>query len=334
MTPAELGKSIRANKVPPLVYLYGSESFFIEQAVAAIVTMIPADAQDFNLQVCHARDVSTDVIVDTLRTFPVFADRRLVVVRSADKLNAADLDALLSYVEDPVPESVLCLVGEKIDRRKKFFQVFQKKGALVEYKRLYENQLPAFVRDYAAERNFRFTEEAMALFSRRSGSGLQEVVGELDKLFQYVGAETAVIDAEDVRQIVSDTRADSIFDMTNSVGRRDVGEALRLLGRLLADGIVPLVVLAMLTRHFRQLWMARELLDDGVGRADLSRRIGINPYFVDGLMTQAKLFNRRQFQHIFELLLTTDLALKSSGNSPVALLEQLLLEIARLAEAA
>lgn len=333
MTPAELGKSIRANKVPSLVYLYGSESFFIEQAVTAIVATIPADAHDFNLQICHARDIGADVLVDTLRTFPVFAERRLVVVRSADKLNAADLETLLPYVEDPVPESILCLVGEKVDRRKKFFQQFQKKGALVEYKRLYENQLPAFVRDYAAERNFRFTEEGMALFSRRSGSSLQEVVGELDKLFQYVGAEATVIDVEDVRQIVSDTRADSIFDMTNAIGRREIGEALRLLGRLLADGIVPLVILAMLTRHFRQLWMARELLDEGVGRADLSRRIGVNPYFIDGLMAQARLFQRRQFQRIFELLLATDLALKSSGNSPAALLEQLLLEIARLAEA-
>jgi len=334
MTPAELGKSLRANQVPPLVYLYGSEQFFIDQAVTGMIATIPADARDFNLQVCHAREVAVETLVDALRTFPVFADRRLVVIRSADKLNAADLDVLLSYVENPVPESTLCLVGEKIDRRKKFFQVFQKRGALVEYKRLYENQLPAFVRDYAAERNYRFTEDAMALFSRRCGASLQEVVGELDKLFQYVGTDTGVIDVEDVRQIVSDTRADSIFDMTNAVGRREVGEALRLLGRLLADGIVPLVILSMLTRHFRQLWMARELLDDGVGRADLSRRIGINPYFVDGLMAQARLFNRRQFQRLFELLLTTDLALKSSGGSPAALLEQLLLEIARLPDQA
>lgn len=331
MTPAELAKLIRANTVPPLIYLFGSEQFFIDRAVTQIVATIPKEAQDFNLQITHGRETAIDVVLDTLRTFPVFAERRLIVLRNADKLTAADFEALLSYIGQPVPESILLLVGEKIDRRKKFFQVFQKQGALVEYKRLYENQLPAFVRDYAAEQGYSLTEEAMALFARRCGASLQEVVGELEKLFQYVG-ESGLVDVEAVRQIVSDTRTDSIFDMTNAVGQRKVGEALRLLGRLLAEGIAPLVVLAMLTRHFRQLWMARELLDDGVGRSDLSRRIGVNPYFVDGIMSQARLFARQQYRTIFERLLATDLALKSSGGSAAALLEQLLLDVARLPE--
>jgi DNA polymerase-3 subunit delta len=331
MTPAELGKTIRGNKVPPLVYLYGPEQFFVDQAVGQITATIPPDAQDFNLQVAHGRDIPIETLIDSLRTFPVFADRRLVVLRNADKLSASDLETLQAYIEDPVPESILLLVGEKIDKRKKFFQQFAKHGALVEYKRLYDNQLPAFVRDYVAGRNFQLTEDALALFSRRCGATLQEVVGELDKLMQYVG-DGGLIDVEDVRQIVSDTRTDSIFDMTNAIGQRQVGEALRLLGRLLAEGIVPLVILSMLTRHFRQLWMTRELLDEGVARTDLARRIGINPYFVDGLMSQARLFGRRQFKSTFERLLATDLALKSSGGSPAALLEQLLLDIARLPE--
>jgi len=331
MTPAELSKMVRSHKVPPLVYLYGAEQFFIDQAVAQVTATIPADARDFNLQITHGREIAIDTLLDGLRTFPVFAERRLLILRSADKLNAADLEVLLTYVENPVPESILLLVGEKIDKRKKFFQQFAKHGALVEYKRLYENQLPAFVRDYAAERNFRLTEDAMALFSRRCGATLQEVVGELEKLIQYVGAG-GVIDVEDVRQIVSDTRADSIFDLTNAIGNRQIGEALRLLGRLLAEGVVPLVILSMLTRHFRQLWMTRELIDEGVARTDLSRRIGINPYFVDGLMAQARLFGRRQFKSAFERLLATDLALKSSGGNPAALLEQLLLDIAHLSD--
>ncbi len=328
MTPAELQKSIKSNNLPELVYLFGPEKFFLDRSVRQITdAVVPEDARDFNLQIFYAKESQIDAVVDSVRTLPVFSPRRLVLVKDADKLSAADLDSLATYIEDPVPETCLVFVGEKIDRRKKFFQSFKKKGALVEFKGLYENQIPSVVKDQAAASGYNFTEDAMALFCRRSGTSLQEIDGELQKLFQYVGQDKKLVDVEDVDAIVSDTRVDSIFDMVNAIGRREAGEALRLLGRLLDEGIAPLVVLSMLTRHFRQLWMSRELIDEGVGRTDISRRISVNPYFIDGLLSQAKLFNQKQYRRSFEIFLATDIALKSTGSNPGAMLEELLLEI-------
>jgi hypothetical protein len=66
------------------------------------------------------------------------------------------------------------------------------------------------------------TEDALALFCRRVGSNLQEVHGELTKLFAYLGERT-LADAADVAAVVSDTRVDSIFDLTNALGGREKG---------------------------------------------------------------------------------------------------------------
>jgi len=328
MTPADLQKAIRTNEIPELLYLFGSERFFLERALQQLTdAVVQPDARDFNMQVCHGRETGIESILDSVRTLPVFAPRRLVIIKDADKLTASDLDALTGYIEEPVPESCLVLIGEKVDRRKKFFLSFQKKGFLVEFKGLYENQIPSFVREQATAAGFKFTEDAMALFCRRSGTSLQEIDGEMQKLFQYIGNDRRLVDVADVEAIVSDTRVDSIFDMVNAIGRRSAGEALRLLGRLLGEGIAPLVVLSMLTRHFRQLWMTRELLDNNNGRQDISKRVGVNPYFIDGLISQARLFNHRQYRRSFELFLATDIALKSTGSNPAAMLEELLLEI-------
>jgi DNA polymerase-3 subunit delta len=73
--------------------------------------------------------------------------------------------------------------------------------------------------------------------------------------------------------------------------------------------------------------MSRELLDAGTGRADISKRIGVNPYFVDGLIAQCRLFDRGQYRSAFERFLATDLALKTGGGQPEALLESLLLQL-------
>ncbi len=328
MTPAELQRAIAEQRIPSLLCVCGEESYLVEQAWRQVLAAaVPEDARDFNFQQFQGKEAKAATLLDALLTLPVFAPRRLVLVKNAHELPAAEQDGLLDYLHAPLQESVLLLVCAKVDARRKFFQAFKKAGGLLEFKRLYDNQIPGFVRDRLRDANRSMTEDALALFCRRVGSDLQEVVGELGKLFAYLG-ERDLADVDDVAAVVSDSRVDSIFELTNALGNGDSGEALRLLGRLLADGQAPLLVLNLIVRHFRQLWQTRELLDQGAGSGEVARRVGVNPYFVDSLVRQARRFSSPRFRRAFELFLDTDLALKSSGAHPAPLLEKLILEIA------
>jgi DNA polymerase-3 subunit delta len=328
VTPGELKKRLRERNLPALLFLYGEESFFIERALREIVDQtVPVEARDFNLQVFHGKDCRAVSVLDTARTLPAFSPVRLVVVRDAQNLPATELDQFLSYLNDPVPETLLVFTADKIDGRRKFYQVFKTVGALVEFKKLYDNQIPTFVKEQAEDAGISFTEDALALFCKRVGSHLQEIHGELCKLRNYLG-ERRVAEPADILAVVTDSRVDSVFELSDALGRKDVAEAIRLLRRLLAEGVAPLLILAMITRHFRQLWKAHELLRQRVPEKDMARRIGINPYFLSGLLVQARHFPTDGFRGIFESLLDADLALKSSGSSPDAVLESLLLRLA------
>lgn len=327
MTYAELNRAIDGRSIPPLLFLYGEETFLLERTVQRLRdAAVPAEARDFNYNLYHGKETPAEVILETALTLPVFSAHRLVLVKEAQNLSAAGLDAFLPYLGDPVPETILVFTADKIDGRRKFFQEFKKRGVLVEFKRLYDNQIPAFVREQARAAGRALTEDALALFCRRVGGNLQEVHGELTKLFAYLGERT-LVDVADVAAVVSDTRVESIFDLTNALGAREKGAALRLLARLLDEGGVPLVILSMMVRHFRQLWKTRELLDQGTGVKEIAHRIGINPYFVDGLVAQARRFSAARYRQVFALFLEADLALKSSGAHPAAMLEKLVLDI-------
>lgn len=327
MTSVELNKAIEENRIPSLLLLHGEESYFLDQAVRRIIeASVPTDARDFNFTQFQGKETRGESVLDTLRTFPVFAPLRLVLIKDAQNVPAAELDVLQSYLSEAVPEAILLLTADKIDSRRKFYQSFKKYGTILEYKKLYDNQIPGFVRDRARDAGRSFTEDAMALFCKRAGVGLSEIATELSKLFTYMGKRDPV-DVADVEAIVSDTHVDSVFDLTNAMGQRRGTEALRLLARLLAEGTAPLLILSMMVRHYRQLWMLKELSDQGVPRQELARRVKINPYFLDGLMVQTRQFSGGQLRRAFDLFLETDLALKSSGAHPSALLEQVILEI-------
>jgi DNA polymerase-3 subunit delta len=327
MTPGELKKAFKARQFPSLLLLYGEERFFLEETLDNLLQLVvPSESRDFNYNLFHGKTARGAEIYDVARTFPVFSSLRLVVVRDAQLLPAAELEKLLPYLQDPVAETVLVLTADKVDGRRKFYQQFKKRGSLVEFKKYYDNQIPAFVRDRAGQNGVTFAEPAMALFCRRVGSNLQEIAGELDKLTTYLGERT-VVDVDDVQTIVSDTRIDSVFELTDAIGRQDSSRALSLLNRLLADGTAPLVVLAMMARHFRQMWKARYLLDQRLGKKEVARGIGINPYFLDGLLQQVRVFPAARYQRVFEQMLEVDLALKSSGAHASALLEEMVLGI-------
>ncbi len=323
---------LQTGPLPGLVLLYGPEAYFVEQGMQLIRDAVVApENRDFNLTQYHGKDFKPAEVVEQARTFPAFAERRLVIIKNLNDASADQLDGLLDYLDDPVPETVLLLTAEKIDARRKFYQILKKNGKIFEFKKIYENQLPAFVKDLAKSFNVTLTGEGLKLFCKRVGTNLVEVQGELEKLLGYLG-DRDIADEKDVAAIVSDTRIESIFDLTDALGEGDVSRAFHLLDRLLAEGQAPLMVLAMMTRHFRQMWKVHELAVQRVPQSEFPKRVGVSPYFLKGLMQQATRFDNRQYRLVFNQLLATDLALKSSGSEPRMHLEKLVLDVSALGQ--
>lgn len=330
MSLHELKNILQAGSLPGLILLYGQESYFVEEGLQAIRNaVVRQEDRDFNLTQFHGRDFKANDVVEQARTFPVFADRRLVIIKNVHEASADQLDGLQSYIEDPVPETVLLLTAEKIDARRKIYQVLKKTGTAIEFKKIYENQLPTFVRDLAKTLNVTLTGEGLKLFCKRVGTNLIEVQGELEKLVGYLG-DRDLADENDVAAIVSDTRIESVFDLTDALGQGDISTALKLLDRLLSEGQAPLMVLAMMTRHFRQMWKIKELTAQKVPQNEFPKRVGVSPYFLKGLLQQASRFSNQHYRQVFDQFLITDLALKSSGGDPKMFLEKLVLEIAAM----
>jgi DNA polymerase-3 subunit delta len=219
------------------------------------------------------------------------------------------------------------MVGEKIDQRKKFFAELKKRDALVEFKRPYENQLPAFIRQEAEARGKRMDSDAAAMLAALSGSGLRELSSQVDKLCAFVG-ERERITARDVKEAGSDTRIDSVFEFPNALGSRDIPRALRVLTTILRDGESPIMLVGAIARHFRQLWSIRQLLTKRMPAADVQRSTGVAPFFFKGMSEQASKFDNDDYRQIFQQLHEADLALKGGGDTAEGVMIRLVYAIA------
>jgi len=327
MKPDEFIKSIEKGDIRPLYYLYGEESYLIEKGVKQLLSrLVSADLRDFNLNVYYGNECTGEDVVAAAQTLPMFAEWRVVQVKNSDKLSVAALETLAAYVQDPSPSTCLILQGEKIDQRKKFFVEMKKRGELVEFKRLYENQLLPFIRSEAAEQGKKFQPAAAELLICLSGNNLQDLVSQIEKIILYAGSRD-IIELDDVKAVVSDTRVDSVFELANSLGEKNLDKALRNLHALMYDGEAPLLILAMLTRHFRQLWKVRELVERKVPSQEIGKAAGVHPYFLQGIVRQCKNYRVAELREVFERFFTLDFALKSGSTKPGLLLERLVIDI-------
>jgi DNA polymerase III subunit delta len=327
MKPDEFAKSVGKGEIAPLYYFHGDEPYLIDRAVKRLMGVaVSPDARDFNLDIFYGKECKGDEIATAAQTLPMFAERRVVLVRRSSELPATALDNLTEYVADPSPSTCLIFEGEKIDQRKKFFLEIKKKGNLVEFKRLYENQLAPFIREEAAAYGKKVEPAALEMLVYLVGNNLQELAAEMEKVATFMGNRD-MVKVADIRSIVSDTKVDTVFELANALGEKEAGKALRSLNTILRDGEAPLMVLAMLTRHFRQLWRVKELCEKKVPAQDISRATGINPYFIKGIVEQARNYRLSEFRGIFERLFATDLALKTSAGKPVNLMECLVMDI-------
>ncbi|MCD6581654.1 MAG: DNA polymerase III subunit delta [Desulfuromusa sp.] len=329
MNADELYRRLRSNQVPEIIFLCGQEPYLVQRAARFIrQTILPGGKDDFNDHQFYGKEATAGEILEAVMTYPVFAAKRLVTVKDAHQLPAAELEKLLPYLQEPIPETCLLFIADKIDNRRKFFQQFKKSGALVEFKPLSEREIPQYIRNALDQRDVKISADAVNLFCSMVGGNLHEVHTELDKLVTYIGTAT-LIDVKDVQAVVSRGRAENIFELGNAVGRGDIANALTLTLRLSSAGEAPLKILSLLVRHFRQLWKVRELQVQKYPVKEIVKIAGVPFFVVDGLIQQGKKFSRNDFIRAYELFLETDLAMKSSGADAGALLDSLILRLVK-----
>jgi DNA polymerase-3 subunit delta len=168
--------------------------------------------------------------------------------------------------------------------------------------------------------------DAAKVLAEYVGNNTQRATREIEKLLTYVAFQRPV-DDDDVHRLTSQDQEGDIFGMVDALGSRDGKKAQHLLHILLEEGEV-LQIFGMVTRQFRLLIQAREILDSGGSEDGVRSQLNLHPWVAQKVTTQARQFSLPVLDGIYQQLLKIDVGGKS-GGMPVDLALDVL--IARLA---
>lgn len=222
-TYADIIRQIGEGTFLPVYLLMGEEDYYIDQTAQHILdkALRPED-RDFNFDLFYGGDTRANPIIGAARQFPMMADRRVVMVREFQSV--ADKDALLSYVRNPMPSTVLVLCHKHgtLDGRKSLVAEIRKIGIVMDSPRLYEDKLPGFVSDYLRRRGITIEPQAVQMLCEHVGSDLTRLASEMDKLRVALPDGATRIESRHVEQQTGLSKDYNNFELQNALAQKDV----------------------------------------------------------------------------------------------------------------
>ena len=350
VTPEQAINEARSGKLRPLYLVLGEETALAARVLQAIrAAALEGGVAGLNDDSWMAGEVDAAAVVATARTMPMLGPRRYVCVRGLErwetkrKSNAAPaaekagktkkkpakgpLEALQDYAARASETTVLVLAATKLDGRRKLVASARKQGWVVTCDRLKDAALVGWVVALAKERGTALGPRVAGSIAELCGPELANVEDAVERLSLYAGPGCEVTEAH-ITECITRLRPATVWELVNSVGRGELGNALAALGEVFdpKDRGLPLVgLLASSTRQLLRYSAARR---SGASPQEATHAAGAPPFKARDLESQMSSLNERRLAMWLETLAKVDLDLKGgSKRPPRATLEVALLDL-------
>ena len=205
----------------PVYALVGSDSFLQMQRLAELLKLLPADVQrlDFDGERADLADV-----LDELRSFSMFGNGKLVVVRSADEFISRFRESLEDYLQKPSTSGTLILRVPTLPSNQRISKLIQKVGEVMDC------NPPKRLQPWITERaktahKISIDLPAADQLADLIGDDLGRLDNELAKL--ALQSTTGKITTADVSQGVAFQREQEMWHLTDELTRGRPADAMR-----------------------------------------------------------------------------------------------------------
>ncbi|WP_373515849.1 DNA polymerase III subunit delta [Persicitalea sp.] len=333
--PEAVLKEIRAKQYKPVYFLYGDEPYYIDLLAEELEKrVVPEAEKGFNQFVIYGKDSDLAGALGYAKRYPFMAERQLVWVKDAHHLTGIkDKDQqqrLEEYALNPLSSTVLVLCyHDKGDERKTFVKACAKHGAVVHSKRLYDNKLPDWVRNYCHAQGLKISPKAEQMLVSNIGNDLKRMVSELHKVSINLKAGEG-INADAIEKFVGISKEYNVFEFQKALGQRDVFKANNIATHFASNPkdnpLAP--VLIILYSFFTKVLLTHSATDRSDG--GLASLLGVNPFFVKDYTQAARSYPIGKVVNVIHYIRNADAQMKGVGSGSIddgELLRQLVFEI-------
>ena len=327
LSRTELDRSLREG-LRPLYLLLGSESYLRRVAAHTITEAALSRTllREFNESAFSLVSDPVQSAIAAAEQLPMMSDTRVVRIRDFAKLREADEDALIRYLNNPSPSTVMIFIADELDKRKKSSKVLLDTCTVVEFGPLKDAEAKAWVKTRLKELKVTADDQVLSELIRLVGTDVQTLFNELEKLASAAASSGDRITLDLVDELIGRSRELSNFELGDHLLAGNRKKALETLHRLLEDGAEPVMLVGLIAGNYHRLALGKHLLTRG-GREEVFRNISLPPFKRDSYISTLQRSSAAKIARGIQLTAAADLAIKTSQATPRLQLELLVCEL-------
>ncbi len=310
------------------VYLLcGEEAYLRNQYKKKLRDALVEEGDTMNYSYYEGKDINPRAVIDMAETLPFFAERRVLMVENSGFFKNK-CEELADYMA-VIPESTCFIFAEtEIDKRSRLYKEVKKYGRIVEFGIQKEDTLMKWILGMLKKEGRNVTKETLHTFLSKTGSNMQQIKNELDKLIAYTEGRD-VITTADVEHVCITQTTNKIFDMVSAVAEGNQKKALELYEDLLSLKEPPMRILFLIARQFNQLYQVKLLSKEGMADSEIAKQAGIMPFAMKKYQAQAKSFTEEELRTAVEECVASEEAVKTGAMNDRLSVELLIIKYTR-----
>lgn len=290
----------------------GEETYYVTQLENAFEKYLLTDAErEFNLHIYYGLDSDWKQILNTCQQAPMFGDRMVVIVKEASKLK--DINNLAPYL-DKLPETTfLCLSHKykKLDGRGALAKTLKKVGTYHTFNSLYDNQLPAWIMQYARAHDLEISETNAHLLSVNMGTQLEKIANELEKVRINLAEGEKEITGEHIEKYIGISKDYNFFEFSDALIGQDRPKVFRIVKYIEANAkSMPMTVTVATLYGTLQIMHTYHLMAKPSADVML-KELKLSPFQAKKAIRYAQGYSEPQVRNALKLLY--DIAQKDRG---------------------
>jgi len=326
----DIEKQLKQKKILPVYYLFGEDSYSVDITFEAIEKAAqPFITSDFDKEILYGENQSFTNIIGLASTFPFGSEKKLIIVKQAEKLkDKKEKKEIVSYFESPAEFAVLVFLheGTITNPTSEPYKTLANRGYLFEAKELKGKSLIDWLISTVEKSGKTISYDNAQLLTDISGENRNTLESQLEKIFIYVG-DNKEITIESIRGLSTSLKQYTIFDLQNAIGKKNKSAALKVVFNLLKNGMEPIQVIAMLNKYFTSLARLNELTTSNTNEFQVARIMGTHPFYLKDYYNARKMYSDKHLTDAFSALLKADLSIKTTSLDDYTLLSVLIAEI-------
>ena len=305
-----------------LEVIYGENTYLIEKEVKNIKKNFGEIIQGINYVAIEQN--SLENIIPELQT-PAFGyPKKLIVVKNCDLLkkelktkktkNMEVAQKIAEYIEENHQElqetTILLIIEESIDKTNSLYKMIEKYGETKEFKELNIVELSQTLKSICSAYKVNIDNETIKYLIETSGTSMQELINEIRKLIEYAGTN-GTIDKKAVDLLAIPKIEAVIFDLTDSLGSKQIGKALETLRNLIYNKEPIQKILITLYNHFKKLYLVKLAQKENTNITEVLNLKPNQTFLTTKYKKQSGYFEEKQLRKILEELINLDTQSKS-----------------------